>query len=81
MEEIRQVRTRGYALDDEEYLQGVRAVAAPIHAPGRQLSAIWVVGFTQSMKVEDMTAIAIKTKEAAAAISQKLDQRGPEREQ
>jgi len=81
MEEIRQVRACGYALDDEEYLQGVRAVAVPIHAPGRQLSAIWVVGFTQSMKREDMKTIAIKTKEAAAAISQKLDHRRPEREQ
>jgi DNA-binding IclR family transcriptional regulator len=67
-------------LDDEEYIQGVRAVAAPIHTPGRQISAIWVVGFTQSMKVEKMTAIAIETKRAAEAISRKIELRPPDRQ-
>lgn len=75
MEEVHKARDCGYALDDEEYIQGVRAVAAPIHTPGRQISAIWVVGFTQSMKVEKMTAIAIETKRAAEEISRKLDLR------
>lgn len=73
MEEIRQARDSGYALDDGEYLQGIRAVAAPINAQGRQLTAIWVVGFSQGMKSEKMTAIAVETKEAAEAISRKLD--------
>jgi DNA-binding IclR family transcriptional regulator len=75
MEEIRKARETGYALDDEEYMQGVRAVAVPIHAPGRQMSAIWVVGFTQSMKDEKMVEIAIETKHAAEAISRKFDLR------
>jgi IclR family KDG regulon transcriptional repressor len=77
MEEIRKARTSGYALDDEEYLQGVRAVAVPIHAPGRQVSAIWVVGFTQSMKIERMTEIAMETKRAAEAISRRFDSGPP----
>ncbi len=77
MEEIRKARAAGYALDDEEYLQGVRAVAVPIHAPGRQMSAIWVVGFSQSMKAERMTAIAVETRTAAEAILRKLDLRRP----
>jgi IclR family KDG regulon transcriptional repressor len=80
MEEIRRARKSGYALDDGEYLQGVRAVAAPIHAPGRPISAIWVVGFSQSMKAEEMTAIAVETKEAAEAISKKLDHGRPGKE-
>ena len=80
MEEIRRVREAGYALDDGEYLQGVRAVAAPIYAPGRQMSAIWVVGFTQSMKAEKMTAIAMETRVAAEAILQKLDHGRPGKE-
>jgi IclR family transcriptional regulator, KDG regulon repressor len=75
IEEIRKVRKSGYALDDGEYLQGVRAVAAPIHAPGRPIAAVWVVGFSQSMKTEKMTAIAVETKEAAEAISRRLDSR------
>jgi IclR family acetate operon transcriptional repressor len=75
MDEIRKVRKSGYALDDGEYLQGVRAVAAAIHAPGRPIAAVWVVGFSQSMKTEKMMAIAIETKEAADAISGRLDAR------
>ena len=75
LEEIRRARDSGYALDDEEYMQGVRAVAAPIHVQGRQLSAIWVVGLSQSMKAENMTMIAAKTKNAALAISRKFDLR------
>jgi DNA-binding IclR family transcriptional regulator len=81
MEEIRKARMSGYALDDGEYLQGVRAVAAPIHAPGPQISAIWVVGFSQSMKDAWMTVIAAETKDAAQAISRKLDLRRPGKEQ
>jgi IclR family KDG regulon transcriptional repressor len=81
MEEIRKARNSGYALDDGEYLQGVRAVAVPIHAPGQQMSAIWVVGFSQSMKAEKMTAIAVETKAAAEAISKKLDHGRPGKEQ
>ena len=75
LENIREVRKSGYALDDGEYLQGVRAVAAPIHAPGRPIAAVWVVGFSQSMRAEKMTAIAVETKSAAEAISRKFDLR------
>jgi DNA-binding IclR family transcriptional regulator len=81
LEEIRKARKSGYALDDGEYLQGVRAVAASIHAPGRQLAAIWVVGFSQSLKSEKMMAVAVETKAAAEAISKKLDLRRMGREQ
>ena len=75
MEEVRKVRKQGYALDDGEYMQGVRAVAAPIRSDGWQMSAIWVGGFTRSMRDEKMTMIAMETKEAAAAISRKIDLR------
>jgi DNA-binding IclR family transcriptional regulator len=75
VEEIRKARACGYALDDEEYLQGVRAVAVPIHAPGSPMSAIWVVGFTQSIKDGQMAEIAMKTKHAAEAISREFDPR------
>jgi len=72
MEEIRKARVAGYAEDDEEYLQGVRAVAAPIQAPGGQVSAIWVVGFSQSLTAEKMTEIAAATRDAAESISRKF---------
>ncbi len=77
LEEIRRVRKDGYAIDHGEYLQGVKAVAAPMYVPGRQMCAIWVVGFSRSMKTEKMTAMAVETKRAAEAISQKLDHGRP----
>ncbi len=75
LEEVRTVRNCGYAVDDEEYIKGVRAVAAPIQVAGRPMSAIWVVGFTQSMSREAMATIGLKTKQAAQAISRKIERR------
>jgi DNA-binding IclR family transcriptional regulator len=75
LEEVRRARECGYALDDEEYMQGVRAVAAPIRVPGRQMSAIWVVGFSHSMSIEKMATIAAATKNAADVISLQFDLR------
>lgn len=44
------VRRQGYAVDDEEYLQGVRAVAAPIvDRDGVVAAALCVVGFSSAM--------------------------------
>ncbi len=78
LDEIRAARKSGYALDNEEYIQGVRAVAAPIRVIGRPMSAIWVVGFTQSMSAENMAIIAAETKQAAEAISRRADLRATE---
>jgi IclR family KDG regulon transcriptional repressor len=72
MQKLGEARAAGYGLDDEEYIQGVRAVAALIHNPGRQTSAVWVVGFTPSMSAEKLPAIAMETKGAAEAISKKI---------
>lgn len=72
LEEVREARENGYALDNEEYIQGVRAVAAPIQTPERQESAIWVVGFTQSIGDGTMKSIALETKRAAGTISGKV---------
>lgn len=80
LDETRRAREAGYALDDGEYIQGVRAVAAPVRAPGSQPSAIWVVGFTQSMADASMPVIAMETKCAADAISRKAGLRPAERE-
>lgn len=73
MEEIRSVRARGYATDDEEYILGVRAVAAPIVGGSHLMSAIWVVGFKASLDEDKMTALTALTKQAAEAIRRKID--------
>jgi IclR family KDG regulon transcriptional repressor len=73
MEEIKSVRAQGFATDDEEYILGVRAVAAPIVGRTHLMSAIWAVGFKASLNEDKMKALAIFTREAAEAIRQKID--------
>jgi len=70
-EKIREARQRGYATDDEEYIEGVRAVAAAVRTSPE--SAVWVVGLTASMTDEKMERIAAETAAAAAAIGRALE--------
>ncbi|MBW1666642.1 MAG: IclR family transcriptional regulator [Deltaproteobacteria bacterium] len=50
--ELEKIRGQGYAIDDEEYYEGVRCIAAPIRAGGRIVAALSVTGsiFTMSME-------------------------------
>jgi len=75
LKEVDRARRDGYALDDEEYIRGVRAVAVIIANGGSQTSAIWVVGFTPSMSGEKMKRIAEETKRTADAIGRSLRER------
>jgi IclR family KDG regulon transcriptional repressor len=45
MKELRLVRERGYATDDEEYILGVRAVACPVLEGSLLGGVLWAVGF------------------------------------
>ena len=56
-EEVRKVRNKGVATDDEEYLSGVRAVASPIYYEGSAFAALWVAGFRSQISDEVMEAI------------------------
>lgn len=51
MQEVEQARSLGYAIDDEEYLRGVRAVAASVLRSGRAIGAVWMVGFSSSLSL------------------------------
>lgn len=66
------VRETGIAFDDEEYIAGVRAVAAPIQPQGVYFPAIWVVGFTASMDDEKIPAIIAQIRAAALEINTNL---------
>lgn len=64
LEEIKETKKKGYAIDDEEYILGVRAIASPIQASSLTPSAIWVVGFTSSLddqKMEKVIGEILKT--------------------
>ncbi|MBW1673871.1 MAG: IclR family transcriptional regulator [Deltaproteobacteria bacterium] len=73
-QELRDVRKKGYAVDDEEYIPGVRAVASPIVGLGQLMSAIWAVGFKASMHEKKMEAIIRVTKKAAEAIRNRIQE-------
>ncbi len=75
LNEIKEVRKKGFAIDREEYLQGVKAVAAIIKTEGPLLAAIWVVGFSSSLTEDNMQYVVERTFKAADAISRDLKSR------
>jgi IclR family KDG regulon transcriptional repressor len=72
LQEIRRVREEGHSVDYEEYIPGVRAVASLIRGEKRLVSAIWVVGFKSSLDENKMKLVIRETKDAAEAISRKV---------
>ena len=50
-EQLENIKKQGYAIDNEEYYEGARCVAAPVRAGGRIVAAISVTGsiFTMTM--------------------------------
>lgn len=71
-DEIKRTKQQGYAIDDEEYIPGVRAVASPIKGTGHLISAIWAVGFKAILNDEKMKVLSEETKRAAEAISRSI---------
>jgi DNA-binding IclR family transcriptional regulator len=49
LSELEKVRANGYAVDDEEYLSGVRAVAIALDNFSGPPMAVWIVGLSNSM--------------------------------
>lgn len=71
--DLARVRHDGFALDDEEYLDGVRAVAAPIvDATGRVVGALCAVGLKARLKTAAFRALGPQAAAAARAISERL---------
>ena len=62
--------------DDEEYLAGVRAVAAPIiDAGGRRVAALIVVGFKERLDLRTLKRIGERAAREATALSARLGRR------
>ena len=71
--ELEQVRRQGYAVDDEEYLPGVKAVAVALGNQRGLPLAIWVVGFADAMGKNAIPGIAEETGRAAVKLREVLD--------
>jgi DNA-binding IclR family transcriptional regulator len=72
LEEIRSVRKRGYATDDEEYILGVRAVASPVMEESNLMAVLWAVGFKAGLDEEKMKTLIAETRKAAEAINRRI---------
>jgi DNA-binding IclR family transcriptional regulator len=71
--EMEQVKKRGYAVDDEEYITGVRAVAAPLISASSAPAALWVVGFTSTLDDQKVKTVIQEIQETIQEIKQSLE--------
>ena len=75
LKEVEETRKRGYAIDQEEYLLGVTAVAAPVQTTSLPPAAIWVVMFTPSSHDQKMEKAVQEIQKAAQEVSRLLKDR------
>ncbi len=67
--EVEETKKKGYAIDDEEYLLGVKAIAAPIQTSSSPPAAIWVVGFTSSLNDQKIEKVISEIQKTVQEIS------------
>lgn len=72
LREVELARARGYAVDDEEYLRGVRAAAAPVRCGAQTVAALWVAGFASRLTEARLTEAATLVARATEGISRGL---------
>jgi DNA-binding IclR family transcriptional regulator len=69
-QQLQQVRTCGYALDDEEEEIGLRCIGVPVFDhEGRVVAAVSVSGTVSQIHAENVDKLAERAKAAAASIS------------
>lgn len=65
--ELNKIKKQGYAIDDEEYYEGVRCVAAPIRAGGKIVAAVSITGpafaITMQRLKDELRELVVKTAE------------------
>ncbi|BBO85925.1 hypothetical protein DSCO28_64910 [Desulfosarcina ovata subsp. sediminis] len=72
-EELDRVRTCGHAVDIEEYLPGINAVAVALQNLQGLPIAIWVVGMSANIDADKLSRIATITKEQAQRLRRMVD--------
>jgi DNA-binding IclR family transcriptional regulator len=70
--EVEETRKRGYAVDREEYLLGVTAIAVPIQSASLPPAAVWVVGFTSSLNEKKIEKNILEIQKTGQDISTSL---------
>lgn len=71
--ELSVVMETGFALDNEEYHEGVRCLAAPVHnSSGAVCAAVGITASSMRFPEERISEIATQVKKAAATISAKI---------
>lgn len=72
-EHLRQVRQQGWAMDNEEYMDGHRCIGAPIYDyRGEIIAAVSASGPVSLLTDERIPEVTLKVQEAASTISRKL---------
>jgi IclR family transcriptional regulator, KDG regulon repressor len=72
-QDLEQIRVRGYAVDNEEYREGLRCLAAPIrNHTGSVIASIGVSGLASSLRAEDIPDLARLVSETASQVSAAL---------
>jgi DNA-binding IclR family transcriptional regulator len=71
--EINKVRQHGYAVDDEEYLPGVRAIAIGVGNRRGLPLALWVVGFAGAMEKAVIPAFVQHIQKSAHDLQKIMD--------
>ena len=71
---IEQVKSQGYAIDDEEYEPGVRCIAVPVLRLSRPLcaAAIGISGPTSRLPLESIRQVAQTVQDIGQALSARL---------
>lgn len=73
LEHLSEVRRRGYALDDEEFMEGVRCVAMPIIGPGGDaVAAVSISGPAFRFTDEAIRSGVVSLRDATTAIGRQL---------
>jgi DNA-binding IclR family transcriptional regulator len=73
LDELRQVRDKGYSVDDQEYLTGVRAVAVALHNLKGPPMAIWAVGLSSKMGSDKIEETIFNMRAVAEDLCKALD--------
>lgn len=73
MSEIRTIRQKGYALDDEEHALGLRCAAAVVWSPnGDAIGAVSVSGLSARVTPERIATLGLKVREIAGDLTKEL---------